>query len=103
MTTIGSFFDDYRHEKAPMSSTAAPKRDVEIDPFDGLAPLITELGEAADYIVAKIKTVKAGCERRDMGQMRVASTDLHHKTQQLLIMAETLQRVTGVHKDRGVK
>ena len=102
MTTLGSYFKNYRHEQASIRSIA-PKRDVEIDPFDGLAPLITELSEAADYIAAKIKTVKAGCERRDMGQMRVASIDLHHKTQQLLILAETLLRVTATHKARGVK
>ena len=81
----------------------APKRDVEIDPFDGLAHLIDEMGGAVELVRHNIGIIVDARERRNMAAMYSASQDLPRVCEQLRIMAETLMRVTATHKARGVK
>ena len=81
----------------------APKRDVAIDPFKGLDPMIAEMAQAADLITRRIGDIQISSMRREMSIMHLTSRELQEKVKQLAIMAETLLRVTATHKAMGVK
>ena len=94
---IGQFFEQFR------VSTTAPKREIVIDPFDGLGPLMTEIAQAATDVRRMIDITKVARECRNMEAMNDRSRELHRKVEQLRVMAQALLQITATHKANGVK
>lgn len=90
---IGQFFEQHRGTHAGRA----------VDAYEGMESLVFELGVAAAEVLALTSAIEAARALRQMESMNVDARMLATKVNQLAIMAESLQKTTKTHVDRGVK